>query len=231
MISNCQQKRKLVRHAVVVKRKMATLIAFTTTIFFLCLENVKSFTLPFSSPSTLMNENTLLFFVSGTPTLVKRWKSFQSKNMIRPDSTKSAYGIQSGVALGSPSRDSERDSSTALQMALGVAPPSPSSPPMLDMKTSLGAFGGWYNELDPMARPPVYEDDITDYSYTFASPSDNWPTSPGNDYFSRSQSIRNSRIPPERSNPNPNPIRTIRRIARWVAPVQRFRDLGKRIII
>jgi len=80
------------------------------------------------------------------------------------------------------------------------------------MKTSIGAFGGWYNTMDPVARPSVYnEDDMTDY--TFASPSDSWPINVKDDYATTAASLNRSRMTSERS--NPNPVRAIRRIAGW----------------
>jgi len=220
MITSHQQKGKLERHAVIFRRKVATLTAFATAIFLLCIENVKAFTSPLSSSSALLNENTILFFASGAHTIVKRWKSTPAKNTIRAtsDIQIDAQRREAGLALGL--RCNHRLSSTALRMMFGTAPSS-SSPPMLDMKTSIGAFGGWYNKMDPVARPPVYEDDLTDY--TFASPADSWPTSLESDYLTSSQSISSiSGIP--RKTSNRNPIRRIRKIAGWVSkPMQRIR--------
>lgn len=67
--------------------------------------------------------------------------------------------------------------------------------PMLDMKTSINAFNGWYNKMEPVVLP-VY-DDVTDF--TFSSPADNWPSSLDEEVSSmgssQSNSFKNNRIP------------------------------------
>lgn len=86
-------------------------------------------------------------------------------------------------------------------------------PAMLDMKTTIGAFGGWYNTMNPVARPSVYdEDDVTDY--TFVSPSDSWPISIKEDYATAPVSRNRSRMTLERS--RPGPVRLLRKITGWV---------------
>lgn len=100
-----------------------------------------------------------------------------------------------------------------LQMALG-------QPAMLDMKTTLGAFGGWYNTMDPVARPSVYnEDDVSDY--TFVSPSDNWPTSIKDDHTPPARN--RSRMTSERS--RLGPVRILRRITGWVFRTEPVRSI------
>jgi len=208
MIPSRQRKGRLERHAVIFRRSMTTLIAIITAIFLLCVENVKSFTLPLSTSSVLLNENTLLL-----------WKSTPAKNDIRATSdTINVQRREAGLAVGL--RCNQRLSSTALSMMFGMN--SSSSDYVLDMKTSIRAFGGWYNKIDAVARPTVYEDDMTDY--TFSSPADSWPTSLENNYLKSSQSNGNmSRTSSETS--NCNTICRIRKIASWVCglkPMQRF---------
>lgn len=92
---------------------------------------------------------------------------------------------------------------------------------MLDMKTSISAFGGWYNTMDPVARPPIYDDDTIDFS--LLSPSDSWPTSMDDDglvlasisTLSHAKSVA-AVSGAGRRRKTPRPVRTIRRIAGWV---------------
>lgn len=218
-----QTNAKLKRHAVLVQRKMAALVAFSTTIFLLCIENVKAFTTssPLSLSSSLINENTMIMFASGAHTLAKRWKSTSStlgRVSSRPVSPScSDRSLTSGLSVttanGSGSGSGRRFPLTTLRMAIGIMP---SESSMQEMKTSIGAFGGWYNKLDPVARPPVYEDDITDYSFT--SPSDNWPSSLEDDDMSMTTSgftTSSYTIASRKSSTNttPRPFRAIRRIA------------------
>jgi hypothetical protein len=215
-----QTNAQLKRHAVLVQRKMAALVAFSTTIFLLCIENVKAFTTssPLSLSSSLINENTMIMFASGAHTLAKRWKSTSStlgRASSRSVSPSSDRSLTSGLSVTTVNGtgSGRRFPLTTLRMAIGIMP---SESSMQEMKTSIGAFGGWYNKLDPVARPPVYEDDITDYSFT--SPSDNWPSSLEDDDMSMMTSgfTTSSYTTASRkstTNSTPRPFRTIRRIA------------------
>lgn len=154
--SSCIKKEKFQRHAV---RKFTTLLAVSTTIFLLCVKNVKAFAAPLSSPA-LLNENTLMFLATGAHSIAKRWKTTgRSSSSILE--TQKMLPIQiKAVFVPHPFAKSHRTSLTSLTMAFGFGVPSPSTPapPMLDMKTSINAFGSWYNSMDPVARPPVYDE-------------------------------------------------------------------------
>merc|ERR1712038_2174190 len=103
-----------------------------------------------------------------------------------------------------------------MALGFGSMEAASSAPEMLDMKTSFNAFGSWYNTLDPVARPPVYEDEMTEYS--FSSPADSWPTYPSfsedttlpatiSSMSSSSSSMSKNRL---------RPMRSIRKITGWV---------------
>lgn len=207
--------KKFQRHAFLVKRKLTAAIAFSTTLFLLCLENVKAFTTTGTSSfaaSAVLNENTMLFFASGAHSLAHKWRLTQRNNRAQASS----------LSLNQHQRPSRRflASPTSLKMAFGFDT-SPSSPPMLDMKTSISAFGGWYNTMDPVARPPIYDDDTIDFS--LLSPSDSWPTSMDDDglvlasisTLSHAKSVA-AASGAGRRRKTPRPVRTIRRIAGWV---------------
>jgi len=148
-------------HAVIVRRKLTALIAFTTTMFLLCVENVKAFTAPLSAHG-IVNENTLLLVASGAHSLAKRWNKSTGESSVSIRLAASRFlsspnhAQTAAFAPISPVR-AQRNSLTSLRMAFSFGMPPPSVP-MLDMKTSLNAFGGWYNKMDPVARPPVYDE-------------------------------------------------------------------------
>lgn len=209
--------KKFQRHAFLVKRKLTTAIAFSTTLFLLCLENVKAFTTTGTSSfaaSAVLNENTMLFFASGAHSLAHKWRLTQRTNRAQASSlslNQHQHQRPSRRSLASP---------TSLKMAFGFDT-SPSSPPMLDMKTSISAFGGWYNTMDPVARPPIYDDDTIDFS--LLSPSDSWPTSMDDDGLVLASISTRSHVKSVatasgagRRRKTPRPVRTIRRIAGWV---------------
>ena len=135
------------RQSITLRRKFAASVAFVTTIFFLCMENVKSFTYPVSQHSFL-NENTFLFVASGL------------HSMTRKLSLKNTHGRKQDQhqILGSNSPTHVRPCRTTLKMVRSI--------PSIDLedlapnsvRTTLKAFGGWYNEMDPLAKTPIYEE-------------------------------------------------------------------------
>lgn len=227
------QTKKIKQHAVLVRRKVTAIVAFTTTIFLLCIENVKAFTAPLSS-SSIMNENTIMFLATGAHSIAKRWKMKGGPMTMRVATSKLSNSLHNAQVafIPHPIYKAQLTSITSLKMAFGFGDTTPSAPapPMLDMKTSINAFGGWYNSMDPVARPPVYDDEMTEYS--FSSPADSWPSSFEDD-ASTMNSIPNSfsAISPAstahnlsiRKSKRPRPIQTLRKIAGWVfrSPVGR----------
>eukprot|EP00566_Odontella_aurita_P024682 CAMPEP_0113550912 /NCGR_PEP_ID=MMETSP0015_2-20120614/14238_1 /TAXON_ID=2838 /ORGANISM="Odontella" /LENGTH=97 /DNA_ID=CAMNT_0000451757 /DNA_START=395 /DNA_END=688 /DNA_ORIENTATION=+ /assembly_acc=CAM_ASM_000160 len=74
--------------------------------------------------------------------------------------------------------------------------------------TNLNAFGRWYEERDPRAGPPIYEDCESDYS--FSSPAADWPSLdvPEEETF-------NAHPVSGQENRRPRPVQAIRRAAGW----------------
>jgi len=232
-VSSRGRKGKLQKHTVMVRRKVATAIAFSTTIMLICIESAKSFAIPNAvlNASLLIESNTLSLFCSTSNRFAERFKlstALSRRQSVRPMSN-NGYGTSKTSRIDPVARSHleynfnwQKFSSTSLRMSSGAS----KSPAMLDMKTSIGAFGGWYNELDPVARPSTYdEDDVTDY--TFASRSDSWLTSNLDSYNDRytttTSPLERNRTASERA--NPSPIRAIRRLAGWVfriKPVQKI---------
>ena len=157
-VSNKKYEGRIQQHAFLVQQKARILIAFTATMFLLCIENVKAFTAPLSNPDTLF------FMASGAHSIAKRWKSNSNTFTIRQSTQHKTtheakevhrQGIQSNRVLNR----SQRKSSTSLRMAFSFASlAAKEDTPTLDMKTSINAFGSWYNKMDPVARPPDYDE-------------------------------------------------------------------------
>jgi len=202
------------RHTINNQPKLETVTAFAVMMFLICIENAKSFN------------------VCGK--LAKRSKLSPSKPSFRPVFNCGYHKdlIDTGLVVdSSPNYHWQRlSASTSLCMMPGVAPLN-SPPLMLDMKTSINAFGGWYNKLDPLARPSTYYEDSDITDYTLASPSDSWPTSLDDDdddeYIMTSiSSLNRSATAFDRI--DLSPFRAIRRIGSWVfaiRPMQRIRGI------
>lgn len=213
---NYTHKVKFQQHAVVFKRRMAALVAFCTTVYFLCIENVKAFTTAPLSSHLLMNENTVLVLASGAHSLARSWNAPSPMIHSRSSSSRSYKNTVRNEVINRSSQKGNF-SLTSLRMALGFgAMETPSSAPeMLDMKTSINAFGSWYNTLDPVTRPPIYEDEMTDYS--FSSPADSWPSYPTLFSEDTTESATASSLSSSFTKKNRiRPIHSIRKITGWV---------------
>jgi hypothetical protein len=224
---------RIQQHAFVAQQKARFLMAFAATILFLCIENVKAFTAPLSNP------NTLIFMASGAHSVAKSWKAkpttFGIRQTPKSQTTEEIREEQGGRGDQSQMLGrSQRISLTSLNMmTFGFGDSSTTdSPPTLDMKTSLNAFGSWYNKMDPVARPPDYDDEETDYS--LSSPADSWPSSFEEETTTSATMIystnpRSSSSQSSFSKRRPHPIRTIRKIAGWVlrsSPARNARGFG-----
>ena len=157
-VSDKKYEGRIQQHAFLVQQKARILLAFTATIFLLCIENVKAFTAPLSNPDTLF------FMASGAHSIAKRWKSKSSTLTIR-QTTLSKRTVDSKEEQCQEVRSnqilnrSQRKSSTSLRMAFSFSSLATKEDiPTLDMKTSINAFGSWYNKMDPVARPPDYDE-------------------------------------------------------------------------
>lgn len=197
------QQQHIQRHAIFMKRKLAAMIAFATALFLFCIENVKAFTAPLSSPDTLV------MLATGLHSVAKQNQLWKKSIKLSPALRKTSHG--------NTSASSTSTSLKAFGFGASVEQKRP-SPQMLDMKTSINAFNGWYNQMDPVARPPVYDDEATDYSFSFSSPADSWPSSFVDDAVTTSSAASASTLlasERKQQSKRPRPIRTIRKIAGW----------------
>lgn len=74
-------------------------------------------------------------------------------------------------------------------------------------------LGSWYSEVDPTTKPPVYDDEY-DNSYSFSSPTDDWPS-----MSSMSTDMEESDAAFVQSHMRRGPLKSIRRVA------GRFKDI------
>lgn len=135
------------RQSITLRRKLAASLAFVTTIFFLCMENVKSFTYPVSQHSFL-NENTFLFVASGLHSMTRK---FSLKNSNCPKQNQHQV-------LGPSTPTNIRPAMTTLKMVRSIPSIDLENLAPNSVRTTLKAFGGWYNEMDPVAKAPIYEE-------------------------------------------------------------------------
>lgn len=89
--------------------------------------------------------------------------------------------------------------------------PLPSMPSSTDIP--IHTLGSWYSEVDPTTKPPVYDDEY-DNSYSFSSPTDDWPS-----MSSMSTEMEESDAAFVRSHMRRGPLKSIRRVA------GRFKDI------
>lgn len=180
--------------------RASTMAALLMTIFLLCIEHVRAFANQYhitahdamvlaSAASSLSRKLSSTYLVSGD-SLKKTLPKFTSppgRAAVRPEG-----------------------SSTSLKAWSISAIAMPSMPSMLTSKDlPIHALGSWYSEVDPTTKPPVYEDEY-DNSYSFSSPTDDWP-SMSTDVEESNEAVR--------SNMRRGPLKAIRRIA------GRFKDI------
>jgi len=113
-----------------------------------------------------------------------------------PATTVSPHPLSSYSKIRSWVRD-KNAISTSLNMEWSI--PTPHG-------TNINAFGMWYEESNPTAGPPVYED--CDSDYTFAAPAADWPSMDNLD-------VTTARPISRQETRRPRPVRAIRRAAGW----------------
>lgn len=146
---------RIQHHAVYMQQKAQLLFAFVATMLFLCIEEVKAFAAPLAKPDAL------LFMASGAHS-AKRWGFNPSSLNIRPTTQDKPTDDKNLAQKELKQQDNiisrtHRNKVTCMKMTFGSTSTTDSAP-ILDMKTSLNAFGGWYNTMDPVARPPDYDE-------------------------------------------------------------------------
>lgn len=193
----------LQHHARTLQSRATAMTALFMTIFLLCIEHVRAFANQYhitahdamvlaSAASSLTRKLSSTYLVSG-----------DSLKMIPKTASFSSFLASPGRASGS-----SEASSTSLKAWSIPAIAMPSMPAMPTSKEiPLHTLGSWYSEVDPTTKPPVYDDDY-DSSYSFSSPTDDWPSTDMEDSNKAVQS--HMRL---------GPLKSIRRVA------GRFKDI------
>jgi len=170
------------------------------TVFLLCIEHVRAFANQYH-----ISAHDTMVLASAASSLARKLGS--------------AYLPKSGGAFSKSQQQGSNDdakSTTQLNVwsvpAISIAMPSmPAMPTKKDIP--LHALGSWYSEVDPTTKPPVY-DDVDDSSYSFSSPTDDWPS-----MSTTETHIDEVSAAAVKSHMRKSPLRSIRRVA------GRFKDI------
>jgi len=169
--------------------------ALFMTIFLLCIEHVRAFANQYH-----ISAHDAKVLASAASSLTRKLSSTSLKQ-----------GFPKSASFFSPpGKASSEGSSTQLNawsISMIAMPSMPSMPTSKDMP--FHTLGSWYSEVDPTTKPPVYDDEY-DNSYSFSSPTDDWPSM----YTDTEES--NAAV---QSHMRRGPLSTIRRVA------GRFKDI------
>lgn len=165
MITN---RRQLQHHARTLQSRATAMTALFMTIFLLCIEHVRAFANQYH-----ITAHDAMVLASAASSLTRK---LSSTYLVSGDSLKKASSFSSFLASPGKASGNSEASSTSLK-AWSI--PAIAMPSMPNMPTSkdipIHTLGSWYSEVDPTTKPPVYEDDY-DNSYSFSSPTDDWPS-------------------------------------------------------
>lgn len=192
-------------HVQTLQNRSAAMTALFMTIFLLCIEHVRSFANQYhisahdamvlaSAANGLRRKLSATYLVS-PDTLMKKSASF---------SFFTSHGRKTDA-----SSETSRSSATKLNAWSMNSIASMSSIAIPTMPTSkdipFHTLGSWYTSVDPTMKPPVYDDEY-DNSYSFRSPTDDWPSMSSPEVDETVQSQMKSHL-------KRGPLKTIRRVA------------------
>lgn len=163
-----RQRQQLQHHARTLQHRATAMNALFMTILFLCIEHIRAFANQYH-----ISAHDAMVLASAASSLSRK---LSSTCAISGDSLKKTLPNTSSF-FTSPGKASNSDGSSTHLNAWSIpAIAMPSMPPMPTSKDiPLHALGSWYSEVDPTTKPPVYEDEY-DNSYSFSSPTDDWPS-------------------------------------------------------
>lgn len=162
---------QLQHHARTLQRRAGAVTALLVTLFLLCIEHVRAFASQYH-----LSAHDAMVLASAASSLTRRL----SATCLSGEALKGTLPKTAGV-FNSPGRavkaGGERSSTRLRAWSIPViavpALPSLALPTSKDLP--LHTLGSWYTEVDPTTKPPVYDDDY-DSSYSFRSPTDDWPS-------------------------------------------------------
>lgn len=204
MVSNKQQ--QIEHNARTLQSRATAMTALFMTVLLLCIEHVRAFANQYhisahdamvlaSAASSLTRKLTSTCAISGNSL---------KKTLPRTPSLFASPGKASGNSGGSSTQ------LNAWSIPAIAMPSMPSMPTSQDYP--IHTLGSWYSEVDPTTKPPVYDDEY-DNSYSFRSPTDDWPSMSTEAVEESNSSMR------VRSHMRRGPLRTIRSVA------GRFKDI------
>eukprot|EP00584_Thalassiosira_punctigera_P004487 CAMPEP_0172537684 /NCGR_PEP_ID=MMETSP1067-20121228/9242_1 /TAXON_ID=265564 ORGANISM="Thalassiosira punctigera, Strain Tpunct2005C2" /NCGR_SAMPLE_ID=MMETSP1067 /ASSEMBLY_ACC=CAM_ASM_000444 /LENGTH=182 /DNA_ID=CAMNT_0013323039 /DNA_START=352 /DNA_END=900 /DNA_ORIENTATION=+ len=177
--------------------------ALFMTVLLLCIEHVRAF-----ADQYHISAHDAMVLASAASSLTRK---LSSTCVISGDSLKKTLPKTACFFISPGKASSNSDGSSTQLNAWSI--PAIAMPAMPSLPTSkdipIHTLGSWYSEVDPTTKPPVYDDEY-DNSYSFTSPTDDWP-SMSTDMEESSNAVR--------SQIRRGPIRTIRHVA------CRFKDI------
>lgn len=201
-------------HVQSIQSRTAAMTALFMTIFLLCIEHVRAFANQYH-----ISAHDAMVLASAANGLRRK---LSTAYMISPDTLKksASFGFFSSSRTTSTMSDDKttseasRSSATKLNAwSMGsLSIDMPSMPTSKDVP--IHTLGSWYTSVDPTTKPPVYDDEY-DNSYSFRSPTDDWP--------SMSTDVDESSKQAVQANMRRGPLKSLRRVAGGVAG--RFKDI------
>lgn len=155
--------RQLHHHARTLQRRAGAMTALLVTLFLLCIEHVRAFANQYH-----LSAHDAMVLASAASSLTRKLSATCAMNALPKtalDRAREAGGERSSTRLRAWS----------IPVIAMPALPSLALPTSKDLP--LHTLGSWYTEVDPTTKPPVYDDDYdSSYSYSFRSPTDDWPS-------------------------------------------------------
>lgn len=205
--NNMTNTRQQIQHNTRTLESRATAMAAVfMTIFLLCIEHVRAFANQYH-----ISAHDAMVLASAASSLTRKLGSMSGDSLKAiPNKTGSLFttpGKASSNAAGSSTQ------LNAWSFAAIAMPSMPSMPTSKEMP--IHALGSWYTQVDPTTKPPVYDDEY-ERSYSFGSPTDDWPSMTLDLDMEESNNAATKAV---QSHMRRGPLKTIRRVA------GRFKDI------
>eukprot|EP00985_Skeletonema_marinoi_P003833 scaffold1670_cov136-Skeletonema_marinoi.AAC.8 len=198
-----QRQQLLQHHARTIQSRATAMTAIFMTVFLLCIEHVRAF----ANQYHISAHDTMVLASAASSLTRKLGSVYLPKNAGGAFSKSQQQGSNNGVK--STTTRLNAWSVPALSLAM---PNMPAMPTTKDIP--LHALGSWYSEVDPTTKPPVYDDSDYDNSYSFSSPTDDWPS-----MSSTETTLDAASAAAVKSHMRKGPLRSIKRAA------GRFKDI------
>mmetsp|Transcript_12840 Transcript_12840/g.27878 ORF Transcript_12840/g.27878 Transcript_12840/m.27878 type:complete len:200 (+) Transcript_12840:413-1012(+) len=178
--------------------RATAMAAIFMTICLLCIEHVRAFANQYH-----ISAHDAMVLASAASSLTRKLSSVSGDSIKMIPKTASLFTSPGKASCNAAS-------STQLNVWSIPVIAMPSMPSMPTSKEiPIHALGSWYTRVDPTTKPPVYDDEY-DSSYSFGSPTDDWPS-----MFPEMEESNKA----VRSHMRLGPLKTIRRVA------GRFKDI------